>query len=60
MAYISPSNAGPSPAKEPFERMPKLGAENGINDWIERGIEIAEPEEERHKVRINFACFTNR
>ncbi len=48
----------PAPAPTPSRRImpseedllegePELGAEDGVDDWVEGGVEVAEPEEDR-------------
>lgn len=41
----SPTNAALLTAQYPLERVPELGAENRVDDRIERRIEIAQPQE---------------
>lgn len=37
--------------QNPFESLPELGTEYCVDDWIQRGIKVAEPQEERdHRV----------
>ena len=37
------------PAQHPLERGPELRTEDGVDDRVERRVEVAEPEEERHQ-----------
>lgn len=32
-------------AEDPLEGLPELWTEHGVNDWIQRRVEVAEPEE---------------
>ena len=40
-------------AQYTLERLPKLRIKNSINNWIQRGVEVPQPEEEAHHVRID-------
>lgn len=42
-------------AQNPLEGLPKLRVEDGVNDWIERRVEVAEPEGKAHDVIANDA-----
>ena len=33
-------------AEQALERLPEFRAEDGVDDWVERGVEVAEPEED--------------
>lgn len=36
------------PEQDPLEGLPELGTEDGIDDRIERRVEVAQPEKQRH------------
>lgn len=42
-SYVSP---GVSPAQYLFERPAKVIVEDGVNDWVQSTVAVAEPEEE--------------
>ena len=35
-----------------LEGLPELGAEHGVDDWVQRGVEVAHPEEEGYEMRV--------
>ena len=39
-------------AEEPLEGLAEVRRENGVDDWVEHGVEVAEPEEEGEEVFV--------
>lgn len=46
--------------ENPFERLSELGAENGVYYRIQRGVEVAQPQEERYHCVTNDAIIAQR
>jgi len=44
-----------SSTQQPFERLPELWTENGVDDGVEGGVEVAQPQEKRDDVLVEIA-----
>lgn len=47
-------------AQDALERLPEFGTEDGVDDRIERRIEVAQPQEERGDLVVDFARVAQR
>lgn len=47
------------PAENPFERRPEFGTKYGVDDGIECGIEVAQPQKKGHQMGIEMPTFEN-
>lgn len=45
------------PEQDPLEGLPELGAEDSIDDRVERRVEVAQPEEQRRYGIVDVAGF---
>ena len=56
---VPPPESSPAATQQPLERVPELRAKDGVDDGVERGVEVAQPEEQRHDELVEVAVLAD-